>query len=109
MALTVGLLLPGNGPIPVGIGWGLPNIDHFAAFVGLACLVRWARWQWRTSTQFLILAAYGLFTEFAQALVPERTTDVFDMLTDVTGIAAGFAVCLGIEKMVARRRESNAH
>lgn len=69
---------------------------HFAGFAGLAFLLAWSqnslRPAWSTALVMLAtVSVYGAVDELTQAVVPGRTTDIWDWLADVSGAAAGLA------------------
>lgn len=67
----------------------LPHADklvHFAMFALLAWLAPRSRLAWGA------LAAYAIATEAAQALVPGRSPDAWDLLADALGILVGAAL-----------------
>jgi hypothetical protein len=83
--LVLALLPGGHGP-----DW-FPHADklrHAAAFVALWAIGKQARFQpsWVLP---LVLLAFGVGIELAQALTPTRDPSVGDVLADALGIAAG--------------------
>lgn len=83
--LVLALLPGGHGP-----DW-FPHADklrHAAAFVALWAIGRQARFRpaWVLP---LVLLAFGIGIELAQALTPTRDPSLGDVLADALGIAAG--------------------
>ena len=79
-------------PMPVG---GMSSVwGHFGMFGILSALFVRALRADRESTRGVFIRAvlftllYGIFDEAHQAFVPDRTPDVFDVLTDAAGAAA---------------------
>ena len=89
--------LPEPPPIPAGSDKPL----HLSAYFGLAILVIRAlagglarRMDARTAlVALLIVIGYGVTDEVHQMFVPGRSADVYDLLSDAAGAAAGTAAC----------------
>ena len=69
-----------------------PDLQHFLAFVLLALLVAAARWPVARRAAITALVGYALATEFAQAVIPGRTADLWDGLANLAGLAVGAAL-----------------
>jgi VanZ family protein len=78
--------------LPAGGIWGLPGIDkaaHFVAYGVLGFLAAFADPQRGLRAGVLAAAAVGIVDEWGQRGVPGRFSDLWDLLADVAGAAAG--------------------
>ena len=90
---------------------------HMVAYAGLAILAVRAlggglpcRVVWRVAWLALaIAAAYGIFDELHQLLVPGRSGDILDWYADVSGAAIGIGVCWLWGMMAIRSDASRRH
>jgi VanZ family protein len=78
------------------------TLGHIVGFAGLTGLWWWALLLWRPTDKALVLAVMialviGVFTELAQAAVPDRSASVFDLV--VNGLTVS-----GTAWMIWRRR-----
>jgi VanZ family protein len=58
---------------------------------------------WRGGAATLLSMLYGITDEFHQSFVPGRTSDVFDLVADTVGAAAGVVLLLLIRSALNRR------
>jgi len=94
--VVTGSLLPGSS----GIMRELDRLDlndkleHGAAYAGLGFLP--TLHESSSKLMFLLpaLVFMGVLLEFGQLYSPGRTYDLYDMLADLAGVAAGFLVAL---------------
>jgi len=79
------------------------KINHLAAFVALAVLLRVA---YRLSLQqtALLLLGYGLLIELAQAMIPFRMFSLLDFAADGAGILLGSLLFVIGDALFGRRR-----
>jgi hypothetical protein len=106
--LTAGLLL--ENPFAVagrGESWlrhlyfgYFEPVGHFLAFSLLGLLASASRWPRRLTTRIVLLALYALGTEALQAWIPERTSELKDLVQNIAG--GGVGVVLGW--IIASRR-----
>ena len=83
-----------------------PNVDkvvHVVVFlvpVALALLAGFRR-----TVVVLVFVAQAVLSEVVQALLlPNRTGDLVDVVADLTGVALGVLVALGVGRLLGRRR-----
>jgi VanZ family protein len=99
-ALTVGLLvsnpftLAGSGQSRLREFYDahLEPVGHFLGFLVLGLLASASRWPAGLAARIALLAVYALGTEAMQALVPERTPELKDVLQNLAGAAVGAAL-----------------
>lgn len=92
LVLSLGLLMPPQlfGPLRVQrYVDGGDRAEHLVAFAILAALVTCAEWTERLVETALILVAYAVATELAQALIPWRVYDPVDIVVNLAGILSG--------------------
>ncbi|MFW5824422.1 MAG: VanZ family protein [Marinobacter sp.] len=82
------------------------KINHMLAFLVLAMLARLGWPMIGHTVPLVVLAGYGMALELGQTLTPWRQFSLFDVLADVTGILAGFALLALILKVTGARLES---
>ena len=63
------------------------KLNHVIAFFALALLVDLSFPAWTFRTKVLVLIAYGLSIEIAQAYLPYRSCSLFDLGADAGGLA----------------------
>jgi len=68
------------------------KINHVIAFFLLALLVDLSFPAWSFRTKVLVLIAYGLSIEVAQAYLPYRSCSLFDLGADAGGLAL-YGIC----------------
>ena len=89
----------------------LDKVAHAGAFAGLAFLLTWLGRAaggrgWKLFLGVLgLAAAYGIFDETTQALVRDRTPDVFDWLADMVGTVLGMIGFVVVREMYLRWKE----
>jgi VanZ family protein len=73
---------------------GIPHVDklvHFGIFMFLSMNLCFKFWNHKKLSEVLMLSIFfGLMTEVIQQFIPGRDMDIYDGLTDVIGIIAGF-------------------
>lgn len=92
-ALAVLMYLAVARPMPGGPSGALSVHDklvHGGVYGALAVCGLLGRL--RASTVMLVLFAHGALVEVLQALVPDRSADVLDLLADALGIAVVLAI-----------------
>ena len=96
-------LLPLPAPIPVADG---DKIAHFLAFAWLA-LWFLGIFEPRLSLAVAVaLTGYGVLMELLQSLTPYRSADVYDVVSDVAGIGAGWLLAsAGLRRWCGRVEE----
>ena len=65
---------------------------HFVFFTGLGFLTAAGRFPVRRGVLATVLVTYAVGTEALQAFVPNRVTDIFDVVENVTGLVAGTVI-----------------
>jgi VanZ family protein len=74
---------------------------HFVLFAPFGLLAMASRWPlprpWLVGT----LLGYAVLTELIQACIPNRAPELFDVIENILGLAAGMAVCWLIGRNVA--------
>ncbi len=68
------------------------KIGHVIAFFILALLVDYSFPAWTFRTKVLVLIAYGLSIEIAQAYLPYRSCSLFDLGADAAGVVL-YGIC----------------
>jgi len=87
------------------------KVAHFGEYMVLGFLTARAFWghNQQKSKTFLytsgICTAFGIFDEIHQAIIPNRTTDVFDMLADMLGTVAGSVIAIWWYSRKSGKRE----
>lgn len=102
VGITILSLVPVQGALAVDI-WD--KAQHAGAYLYLTLLTWGAatphRLSWRHA---LLLMAYGLCIEGAQAFLPWRSFSFLDMAANASGIALGAAMTNTIARIIARWR-----
>ena len=95
LGVVVGSLLPAGGPVMTQVArlHVSDKILHFSAYAVLSIIPALA-FQRRRSVLLTAaaLVVLGLALEFAQHIVPGRSTDMRDELANTAGVAAGILV-----------------
>ncbi|MFN0020317.1 MAG: VanZ family protein [Pirellulaceae bacterium] len=92
LLLFVGTHAPGN---VINSGGHTDKVYHFSAFFGLSILLCGGMASLRRPGLAMygaivgLVAAYGVFDELTQMLVPNRTADLLDWLADISGAILG--------------------
>ncbi|MCE9525634.1 MAG: VanZ family protein [Planctomycetales bacterium] len=92
LLLFAGTHAPGN---VVNAGGNTDKVYHFFAFFGLTILLCGSMASFRRPGTALyativgLVAAYGIFDELTQMLIPNRTADPLDWLADMSGAILG--------------------
>lgn len=97
-------------PKPPGFDASLTSIlGHFGVYAVLAALTWWALGGFavtsrqRVAFAFGLALLYGISDEWHQSFVPGRQPDVFDVLVDAIGAAAGIAIAAWVARKLDRR------
>lgn len=108
LALAWTLLILGLCTLPSAIaskagGFGIDKLAHAVAFAGFGWL--WLRAGWRLGTALVLGAAFGVFIEVWQEVLPiGRRADGWDIAADLVGLALGVGAWMALR----RRRASDA-
>ncbi len=97
MVIT-GSLLPGPmlPAAPVG-----DKIEHFTAYFGLCVLPPlFLASRRNVLLSPIVMILLGISLELAQTQIPGRTCDIFDVRANAIGACVGFAVGIGLEKLL---------
>jgi VanZ family protein len=68
------------------------KLHHLAGFAALALSTRMAFPRGSVLWQIAGMVLLGVFIELAQELLPDRTSSIWDILANLTGIAVGLAL-----------------
>jgi VanZ family protein len=83
---------------------------HTVEYSGLAILVYRALdgegldWRWAVMLTVLFVSTYGVSDEWHQSFVPQRTSDIFDWLTDTLAGGIGSAAFIAWRRVSRRAR-----
>lgn len=94
LARAVAAFWPFSGSgIVANVGW-LDKIVHAVLFAacGFAVVRAWSGGASRLVRFYLLLFAYGVFTEIGQLFVPGRSPSAADLVADAIGAACGIAL-----------------
>lgn len=84
-----------------------PHADklvHFALFFVLAASFHIA-FRFKPLLAGTLLFAYGIVIELIQHYVPGRGADVWDVVADMTGVAAFYLVRFGVRRFLWKRKQ----
>ena len=102
--------IPYLGPSPIKFTYH-DKLEHCFEYAILGFLLAYAFTKSRPGPIFLavlaICAAYGIFDELHQLIVPGRNCDPFDALADILGSAAGAGIYIWLKGRYARLSFSN--
>ena len=106
LAVIVGSLLPGSSaPLrALSLLHVSDKLQHFGAYAVLACLPAWMASRPSPVRTGAWLMAMGILLELFQTLVPGRSCDFFDGLSDAAGIVVGLlfgASCVVLRDSIA--------
>ena len=94
-------------PQPPGFDIDLTSIvGHFSVYAVLAALTWWAFGAFALTARQRVLLAfglallYGISDEWHQSFVPGRNPDIFDVLVDAIGAAAGITAAVWVARRV---------
>jgi len=85
---------------------GVDKVEHFVGFLGLTVWFLGVVDERSAPTVALLLASYGVLIEVLQSFTPYRSADLFDVLSDVAGIGAGWLLASAGLRHWCRRLEA---
>ncbi len=110
LAVIVGSLVPGGSAPLHALSLLRVNdkMQHFVAYAVLACLSAWMASRPFALRTGLWLVALGALLEILQLLVPGRSCDWLDGLSDAAGVATGalFGECCAVLRASVSRTKT---
>jgi VanZ family protein len=109
LLLFVGTHAPGN---VINSGGHTDKVYHFSAFFGLTILLCGCMANFRRPGPAMyvaivgMVAAYGVFDELTQMLVPNRTADPLDWLADMSGAILGVLIFSLLQRLFCPCKEA---
>ncbi len=94
LAIIVGSLLPGDSSALHAISLLHVNdkVQHFLAYAALACFPAFTARGSAAIKAALGIIALGILMEFLQRLIPGRSCDILDALSNAGGVCCGLAL-----------------